>query len=74
MGKKQDPVTKKNAEAGKPDPETLGTTDPQEHMKGPISSMMQSVKEGAKHNDETEKEKAKHEHKKNSTGGDFIKE
>jgi len=25
----------------KPDPETLGTTDPQEEMKGPVSSLMQ---------------------------------
>lgn len=25
----------------KPDPETLHTTDPQEHMKGPLSSLVQ---------------------------------
>jgi hypothetical protein len=25
----------------KPDPETLGKTDPQEEMKGPVSSLMQ---------------------------------
>ncbi len=30
----------------KSDPETLNTTDPQEHMKGPISSLMQEVGEG----------------------------
>lgn len=30
----------------KPDPETLHTTDPQEEMKGPMSSFMNSVKEG----------------------------
>ncbi len=29
----------------KPDAETLHTTDPQEHMEGPISSILQSVKE-----------------------------
>ena len=29
----------------KPDPETLHTTDPQENMKGPISSLMQGIKE-----------------------------
>ena len=29
----------------KPDPETLHTTDPQEEMKGPISSFMNNVKE-----------------------------
>lgn len=28
-----------------PDPETLHTTDPQEHMKGPVSSSVQKVKE-----------------------------
>ena len=28
-----------------PDPETLGTTDPQDHMKGPVSSAVQKVKE-----------------------------
>lgn len=63
---------KGNEKARQPDPETLGTTDPQEHMKGPISSMMQNAKKGADHNDNTEKEKAKHDHKKNATGGDFI--
>ena len=41
---------KKNIEgdkdaALKPDPETLNTTDPQEHMEGPVSSSVQSVKE-----------------------------
>jgi hypothetical protein len=30
-----------NKDAGvKPDPETLNTTDPQEHMEGPVSSLM----------------------------------
>lgn len=31
--------------AVKPDPETLHTTDPQEHMEGPLSSLMQGTKE-----------------------------
>jgi hypothetical protein len=35
----------------KPDPETLGTTDPQEHMKGPISTLVKKMEEGAKKND-----------------------
>ena len=35
-----------------PDPETLHTTDPQEHMKGPLSSTMQNIKEEANKNDE----------------------
>lgn len=35
----------------KPDPETLHTTDPQEHMKGPVSSSMQGIRENAEEND-----------------------
>jgi len=35
-----------SAPAIKPDPETLHTTDPQEEMKGPLSSFMNNVKEG----------------------------
>lgn len=35
----------------KPDPETLHTTDPQEHMSGPVSSAMQGIKENADEND-----------------------
>jgi hypothetical protein len=34
-----------------PDPDTLHTTDPQEHMKGPVSSTMQNIKEEANKND-----------------------
>jgi hypothetical protein len=76
MGKKQDkdPANRNAAKAGEPDPETTGTTDPQEHMEGPISSILQKIKEGAEDNDNTAKEKVKHEKKKNKTGGDFIKE
>jgi hypothetical protein len=49
---------KQNADAPlKPDPETLGTTDPQEHMKGPISSLMQKVKDGAEENDKEDNKK-----------------
>jgi hypothetical protein len=33
-----------------PDPETLHTPDPQEHMKGPVSSVMQNIKEEGKKN------------------------
>jgi hypothetical protein len=35
----------------KPDPETLHTTDPQDHMEGPISSLVQGAKEGAEKED-----------------------
>lgn len=30
----------------KPDPETLHTTDPQEHMEGPVSSLMHGIGDG----------------------------
>jgi hypothetical protein len=40
-----------------PDPETLHTTDPQEHMKGPVSSTVRSVeKEVEKGNEESKPE------------------
>ena len=41
-----------------PDPETLHTTDPQEHMKGPVSSTMQNIKDEANKNDKVSKEEA----------------
>ncbi len=41
--------------AVKPDAETLNTTDPQEHMEGPISSLMKKTGEGFE-SDEAEKE------------------
>jgi hypothetical protein len=34
-----------------PDPETLHTTDPEEHMEGPVSSTMQGIKEKAEEGD-----------------------
>ena len=37
-------TTNKDA-AVKPDAETLNTTDPQEHMEGPFSSLMNGTKE-----------------------------
>lgn len=51
---------KKNKDKGilKPDPETLHTTDPQEEMKGPISSLMQNIKEEAEEGDKVSKEEA----------------
>lgn len=45
--------TDKTEEKGtlSPDPETLHTTDPQEHMKGPVSSLIQDIKEEAEDDD-----------------------
>lgn len=45
----------------KPAPETLHTTDPQDHMEGPLSSLVQSVKEKVEENDEKSKEAADEE-------------
>ena len=42
----------------KPDPETLHTTDPQEKMKGPVSSVMQNIADEAEENNEETKEEA----------------
>lgn len=45
---------KENKDASfKPDPETLHTTDPQEKMEGPVSSVVQNIKEGAEDNNES---------------------
>jgi hypothetical protein len=55
--KKQQDQQHKNA-AVKPDEETLHKTDPQDNMKGPVSSLMQTVKETAEDNDKESKEEA----------------
>ena len=48
----------KSQPISKPDPETLHTTDQQEHMKGPVSSTIQSIKEEANKSDKVSKEEA----------------
>ena len=67
--KKRDKQKEKNQEkptpALKPDSETLDTTDPQEHMKGPVSSTMQNIKDEGEKNDkvsQAEAEKKRDEH------------
>jgi hypothetical protein len=42
-----------------PDPETLGKTDPQENMKGPVSSLVNKTGENMEENDEKDKKDAK---------------
>ena len=42
----------KSTDTFKNDSETLNTTDPQEHMEGPLSSLMQMGKKSAEKNDE----------------------
>jgi len=56
--KKEQPGEKKNSTL-KPDPETLHTTDPQEHMEGPVSSVVQNIKEEAEEDDVNEKKDKK---------------
>ncbi len=60
MSKQQTDKNKDKAndktDALQPDPETLKTTDPQEEMKGPVSSIMQSIKETAEENNESKEE------------------
>lgn len=52
------PDTTKDKDFIKPDPETLHKTDPQEEMKGPISSLVQGVKEEVEKGDEESKDEA----------------
>ena len=42
-----------------PDPETLHTTDPQEKMEGPVSSVVQNVKEEVEENEERDRKDEK---------------
>lgn len=48
----------KSKPVSKPDTETMNTSDPQEYMKGPVSSVMQNIKEEAKKTDKVSKEEA----------------
>ena len=41
----------------KPDPETLHTTDPQDHMEGPVSSLVQGIKKEGEKDDSSKKDK-----------------
>jgi hypothetical protein len=57
--KKNDPKKKGEKDdnpVSQPDPETLGKTDPQENMKGPVSSLVKKVEENMEKNDEKEEE------------------
>jgi len=63
--KKKDEKEKTVTPLLKPDPETLHTTDPQEHMKGPVSSTVQNIKEEGEKNDKVSKDEAEREREKN---------
>ena len=64
-GKDKKEEKNKSQPVSKPDPETLNTTDPQEHMKGPVSSVMQNIKEEANKNDKVSKEEADRKREEN---------
>ncbi len=53
--KKEQDAQNKDA-AVKPEPETLHTTDPQRKMEGPVSSLVQGVKNAVNGNDESKAE------------------
>ncbi|MGC4234140.1 MAG: hypothetical protein QM594_14265 [Niabella sp.] len=47
----------------KPDPETLGKTDPQEEMKGPVSSLMQKGGKVMESDEDKDEATKKHDEK-----------
>ena len=59
---KKQKVDNKDA-AIKPDPETLNTTDPQEHMEGPVSSLMHKAGESFESEESEEEVKKKEKNK-----------
>lgn len=63
--KKKNDKKDRTPPALKPDPETLHTTDPQEHMKGPVSSTMQNIRKEANENDKVSKEEADRKREEN---------
>ena len=54
---------------GQPDPETLHTADPEEHMKGPVSSVMQKIKEEVEDNDAADRKEADEKDRKETEEG-----
>jgi hypothetical protein len=58
--------TSKKNNSLEPDPETLHKTDPQENMQGPISTIVQNIKEAGEENDKETKEEADKKKDKNT--------
>jgi hypothetical protein len=56
MNKKNKIQDSKQNDLDIPDPETLHTTDPQEHMEGPVSSLVKDVKKIGERNKPESKE------------------
>lgn len=55
MDKNESPKPNKE-ETIKPDPKTLHTSDPQDEMEGPLSSLVQGVKENLDENSESKEQ------------------
>ena len=72
--KKKDEVKHDNP-VSQPDPETLHKTDPQENMKGPISSLMNKTADKAEENAKKDKvDEKKFEEKELKNEQDFQQE
>jgi hypothetical protein len=56
VNKKNKTTDNKQNDMDKPDPETLHTTDPQEHMEGPVSSLVQDAEKIGERNKPESKE------------------
>jgi hypothetical protein len=63
MGKKEKDKRKSPL---KPDKKTLDKTDPQENMEGPVSSLMQNIKDKSEENNDESKEEADRKKDKNT--------
>lgn len=63
--KKHDKQNEQKNKSLGPDPETLHTTDPQEHMKGPVSSSVQGVEKEVHKGDKESKEEAERRKREN---------
>ena len=64
---------KSNEAARRSDEEAKHITDPEESMRGPISSVMQSIKEEAEENDLEDREKAEQEARKTAKSTKDVK-
>jgi len=56
----------KSTPASKPDPKTIHKTDPQENMEGPVSSVMQNIKDASEKNNKETKRAADKKKDKNT--------
>jgi len=65
MGKQTNNKKDKTKTSLQPDKKTLHKTDPQENMEGPVSSIMQNIKESSEKDNKESKEAADRKKDKN---------